>query len=213
VLSENENGFFLLVEGGRIDHAAHANDAASMIADMLEFDEAVGAAMKFAKKHGETTVFVTADHVTGGPFLSARYSDKAGHTVYPRESDLEKIAEQDASFEYILTALSKKPTPDRLKKLVSKHTGIQLSDADAALVLSGEPLSPFHVIKPRYRRFGYPALALGRVLGLQYNFTFAAGEHVGEPLLLIGYGPHAGLAHGYIENTDIFEIMKEASGL
>ena len=213
VLSENENGFFLLVEGGRIDHAAHTNDVASMIADTLEFDEAVGAAMKFAKRHGRTTVFVTADHVTGGPFLSARYSDKTGDTVYPRKSDLETIAEQDASFEYILTALSKKPTPARLKKLVSKHTGLKLSDADVALVLSGEPLSPFHVIHPRYRQLGYPALALGRVLGLRYNFTFATGEHVGEPVLLIGYGPRSDLAHGYIENTDIFKIMKAASGL
>lgn len=213
ILSKNENGFFLLVEGGRIDHAAHANDAASMMADMLEFDEAVGAAMKFAKKRGSTTVYITADHVTAGPFLAARYSDETGGTVYPKESDLRKIAEQDASFEAILTALSTNPTPARLKELVSKHTGIQLTDADVAFVFQGEPLSPFHVIHPRYRQFGYPALALGRVLGLQSNFTFVSGEHVGEPVLLIGYGPQAPLATGYIENTEIFKIMNSASGL
>ena len=213
VLSKNENGFFLMVEGGRIDHAAHANDAASMIADALEFDEAVGAAIKFAEKHKGTTVFITADHVTGGPCLSARYSSEAGHTIYPDEAHLKKMAAQDASTEYILTELSKNPSPAELKRLVSKHAGIEISDADIALIFSAKPLSPFHVVSPRYGKFGYYALALGRVLGLQYEFTFATGEHFAEPVLLIGYGARADLATGYIPNTEVYALIREASGL
>ncbi len=213
ILSKNKNGFFLMIEGGRIDHAEHTNDAASMIADMMEFDESVGAAMSFAKKNGRTAVFITADHVTGGPSLSARYSDEAGATIYPKESNLKKIARQDASFEYILTAFSKNPSPAELKRLIKKHSALELSDADVALILKGEPPGPFHVIKPAYRRFGYPALALGRVLGLEYGFTWSTAEHFSEPVLLIGCGARAGLARGYIQNTDIFAIMKEAAGL
>ena len=213
VLSKNENGFFLMVEGGRIDHAAHANDAASMIADTLEFDEAVGVAMKFAEKHKGTTVFITADHVTGGPCLSARYSSEAGHTIYPADAHLEKMAAQDASTEYILTEAAKNPSPAELKRLVSKHAGIEISDADMALIFSTKPLSPFHVVSPRYGKYGYYALALGRVLGLQYEFTFATGEHFSEPVLLIGYGARADLATGYIPNTEVYAIVREASGL
>jgi alkaline phosphatase len=213
VLSKNENGFFLMVEGGRIDHAAHANDAASVIADALEFDEAVGIAMVFAEKQKGTTVFITADHVTGGPCLTARYSSDAGGTIYPDEADLKKLAEQDASTEYILTELAKNPSPAELKRLVLKHTGIEITDADVALILSAEPLSPFHVVSPRYGKFGYYAHAIGRVLGLHYDFTFATGEHFSEPVLLIGYGARADLARGYIENTDVFTVMRKASGL
>jgi alkaline phosphatase len=213
ILSKNENGFFLMVEGGRIDHAAHANDAASMIADAMEFDETVGAAMKFAETHKGTTVFVTADHVTGGPCLSARYSSEAGRTIYPDDEDLKKIAEQNASTEYILTELAKNPSPAELKRLISIHTGNEIGDADVALILSAEPLSPFHVVNPIYGKFGYYAIAMGRVLGLHYNFTFATGEHFSEPVLLIGYGARADLAGGYIQNTDVYTLIREASGL
>lgn len=213
ILSKNENGFFLMIEGGRIDHAAHANDAAATIADTMEFDEAVGAAMAFAEKDGSTAVFITADHVTGGPCLTVTYSDELGRSVYPDDSNLRRIARQDASFEYILTEFSKNIFPAELKRLVSKHAGVELTDADVALILKGEPLTPFHIIKPKYRRFGYPSLALGRVLGVEYGIAWASGEHFAEPVLLIGYGACADGAHGYIENTDIFTIMKEAGGL
>jgi alkaline phosphatase len=213
VLAKNENGFFLMVEGGRIDHASHANDVAAMLAEMMEFDEAVGVAMTFADEHPGTTVFITADHVTGGPCLSTRYSDEAKKTIYPKESDLRKIAEQDASFKHILTRLSKDPTPGRLKKLVAEHAAVNLSDRDAALILKGEPISPFHVLKPRYRKFGYPSLSLGRVLGLGYGITWASSKHFSEPVLLVGYGASSSLVHGYIENTEIFGIMKAAGAL
>jgi len=212
VLSKNEKGFFLMVEGGRIDHAAHANDAAAMIADMMEFDEAVGAALAFAKRQGRTAVFITADHATGGPSLSARYSDDAGRTIYPNGENLGKLSRQDASFEYILTALAKNPSPAELKRLVAKHASMEISDADTELILRGEPLAPFHVIKPEYRRYGYPALAMGRVLGIEYGIAWSTAEHFSEPVLLIGCGAGSDLVHGYIENTAIFSIMRTAGG-
>ncbi len=212
ILAKNEKGFFLMVEGGRIDHAAHANDAAAMLAEMMEFDETVGLALDFAEKNERTAVIITADHVTGGPCLSARYSNEAKKTVYPTEANLRKIAEQDASFEHILTMLSENPTPDHLEKLVSKHTGVKLSTEDTAFILKGEPVSPFHVVKPKYARFGYPALAMGRVLGLEYGIAWATGEHFSEPVLLIGCGARADLVRGYLENTDIYTIMKTGGG-
>lgn len=67
VLSENKNGFFLMVEGGRIDHAAHQHDAAGIIRDTLAFDDAVAVAYDFYLKHPqETLILVVADHETGG---------------------------------------------------------------------------------------------------------------------------------------------------
>jgi len=65
-LTSGRKGFFLMVEGGQIDWASHANDAAGTVRETLEFDEAVRAALEFARKRGDTLVVVTADHETGG---------------------------------------------------------------------------------------------------------------------------------------------------
>lgn len=66
----NQNGFFLMVEGGKIDWAAHSNDLAGTIFEMLDFDQAIAAAYEFYKQHpDETLIVVTADHETGGVTL------------------------------------------------------------------------------------------------------------------------------------------------
>lgn len=66
ILSKNQEGFFLMVEGGAIDHAGHSNMKEQNIGEVLEFDKAVKVAMDFAKQDGNTLVIVTADHETGG---------------------------------------------------------------------------------------------------------------------------------------------------
>ncbi|HJV78462.1 MAG TPA: alkaline phosphatase [Paludibacter sp.] len=62
----NDKGFFLMVEGAKIDYGGHANSFPSSIIETLGFDLAVQEALKFADKNGETLVIVTADHETGG---------------------------------------------------------------------------------------------------------------------------------------------------
>ena len=64
---DNETGFFMMVEGGKIDWAGHANDAVANMSDTLALDEAVEVAVEFAKNHpDETLIIVTGDHETGG---------------------------------------------------------------------------------------------------------------------------------------------------
>ncbi len=66
-LLDNPIGFFIMAEGGKIDWACHANDAASCVHDVLAFDEAVAKAVRFYEKHREDTlIVVTGDHETGG---------------------------------------------------------------------------------------------------------------------------------------------------
>lgn len=65
--------FFLMMEGGLIDHACHANDAGAMVKEVMAFDEAIGVAYDFYLQHPEETLIViTADHETGGVSLSNR---------------------------------------------------------------------------------------------------------------------------------------------
>lgn len=66
ILNLNKKGFFLMVEGSQIDWAAHDNNLGDVVEETLDFDRAVGVALKFAEKDGHTLVIVTSDHETGG---------------------------------------------------------------------------------------------------------------------------------------------------
>jgi len=66
ILDQNKNGFFIMVEGSQIDWGGHANNTIYVVNEMLDFDRAIGKALEFAAKDGETLIIVTADHETGG---------------------------------------------------------------------------------------------------------------------------------------------------
>ena len=77
-LMDGDNGFFLMCEGGKIDWACHANDAGSVIWDVLAMDKAVQVAMEFAAQHAdETLIIVTGDHETGGLTIGFAGTDYA----------------------------------------------------------------------------------------------------------------------------------------
>ena len=73
-LDKNPNGFFMMLEGSRIDMEAHLNKYDAMVEETLDFDRCVAIALDFAKKKGNTLVVVTADHETGGLTLPAKGS-------------------------------------------------------------------------------------------------------------------------------------------
>ncbi|MDI6828145.1 MAG: alkaline phosphatase [Armatimonadota bacterium] len=81
ILSNDKDGFFLMVEGGQIDWKCHANDIQGMIKQLLDFDAAVGKALEFAQSNKDTLVVVTADHETGG--LSILGSEEGGLDFTP----------------------------------------------------------------------------------------------------------------------------------
>lgn len=70
LLSPGRNGFFLMLEGAKIDHGGHANKLPFVVTEVMDFDKIVGKAMEFADSNGETLVIVTADHETGGLTLT-----------------------------------------------------------------------------------------------------------------------------------------------
>lgn len=75
ILSKNKAGFFLMLEGAQADHGGHNNSLPYVVTEILNFDQAVGKALEFADKNGETLVIVTADHETGGlTLLDGDYS-------------------------------------------------------------------------------------------------------------------------------------------
>jgi len=70
ILKQDEDGFFLMVEGSQIDWAAHDHSTDTIVEELLDFDRAVGLALSYALEDGNTLVIVTADHETGGMTLT-----------------------------------------------------------------------------------------------------------------------------------------------
>ena len=99
-LLTNDKGFFMMIEGGKIDWACHGNDAAAAIQEVISMDKAVANAYSFFLKHpDETLIIVTADHETGGLVLGnfkTKYSSYFGLLKYQKSSveELNKIVAQ-----------------------------------------------------------------------------------------------------------------------
>ncbi|MGK0412132.1 MAG: alkaline phosphatase [Polaribacter sp.] len=87
-LNKNEDNFFLMVEGSQVDWGGHSNDADYLISELIDFDDAVGKALDFAEKDGNTLVIVTADHETGGFTLASTLKNRADGTSYSDYSEI-----------------------------------------------------------------------------------------------------------------------------
>ena len=70
ILSQNKEGFFIMIEGSQIDWGGHQNNTNYVAEEMLDFDRSIGKALDFAVNNGETLIVVTADHETGGRITS-----------------------------------------------------------------------------------------------------------------------------------------------
>ncbi len=141
-LTKDEGGFFLMVEGGKIDWACHANDAAGALGDVLAFDEAVGRAVAFYNAHPEETlIVVTGDHETGG--LSIGFAGRAYDTSFAR------LAAQKVSYE----AFGKKVDAYRRAKAFPAPYDAEANNIDAQMktLLRQDYGIDFDAL-PQYRR-------------------------------------------------------------
>jgi Alkaline phosphatase len=79
ILSQNDKGFFIMIEGSQIDGGGHANSIEEVVTETIDFDKAIKVAFDFADKNPGTLVIVTADHETGGLTLTANSTDVKYH--------------------------------------------------------------------------------------------------------------------------------------
>jgi len=106
----NESGFFIMVEGGKIDWACHDNDALTAIYEINAFNEAIKKAYEFYQNHPENTlIIVTADHETGGMTLGSGNDENSSSKINKYALYVNKLNQQKGS--YILT------NTDQLKKI------------------------------------------------------------------------------------------------
>ena len=223
VLARHDDGFFVLVEGGRIDYAGHANDAGSMLHEILDFDDAIGKGLAFQHDHPDTLVLVTGDHGTGGfSFDYANFGPipertldsgvvyRPGHE-YANLDPLRILFRQDASYGYILKEAG--ADPEKLVELVRAHTGLEmtLDEAKEALVRDEQGLAWMTEKRPFYNDPADNAEALlGRALARHDYVVWSSGGHTSDLVPTYGRGPGAENLRGIYPNTHIYEVMREA---
>lgn len=228
-LLENPAGFFMMVEGGRIDWAGHANDAATNLRDVIAMDEAVKVALDFQRRHPEDTlVVVTGDHETGG--LSMGFAG-TGYALY-----LDRLARQTVSVdkfdERVRAFLEANPDAafaDFVNE-ISSAFGFDLADppADRRWTLSGDERRQIEKAFEHDREFarskvrentkydGEKRYLLGGVCRLilthKSGLAWSSPHHTAMPVLTTATGYGAERFGGYIENTDISRTFKEFFG-
>lgn len=190
---KSKKGFFMMIEGGKIDYAAHNDDGATVFQEVLDFDAAVAVAYEFYKKHkDETLIIVTADHETGGLVLGYR----GDYTL-----NLKALSSQKVSVERMIEILQaeKETTWERLEQLVKENIGVGIRNKKA----NGERVTVDYNLA---REIAYNAVYdLNRSAAL----SWASGNHSGTFVPLFAIGKGADRFNGVIDNTDIPRIIRK----
>jgi alkaline phosphatase len=226
ILKKNPEGFFLMVEGGQVDWVAHGNDVASVLQEMMELDEALGAIMKFAGANPETLLVVTADHDTGG--LAIAYSNQnppppvklpTGETWktkynFAERVIFERMARQKKSFQKMV--IDSKGDPAALKREVEQNSAFTMTLEESAALLTRDAKGAFSPTKdfPEFYVYGAgnPSALMGRFFGKEMNTAWAVGTHTHTPVMIFGMGPGAERFRGLIDNTWVPQIIAQGWG-
>ena len=211
-------GFFLMVEGGKIDWAAHSNDAATTFQEVIDFDEAIKVAYEFYSQHpDETLIVVTADHETGGisigngssslnlQALKSQKTSEGGFTKIVNE--LRAKYKNQVPWEAIQQALKEnfgfwdsiklnEKQEARLKAIYDKSFGNQPVDLEKTLYSQDEPI----------------ASEAKRILNSIANVGWTSGSHSAGYVPVFAIGANAQLFQGRMDNTEIPGKIAEAAG-
>lgn len=199
--------FFMMVEGGNIDHALHGNDGGAAIKEIINFNEAIETALEFYAAHPEETlVIVTADHDTGGSSLL--YSSGTGL----RYIDYQKVSKEKFS-EYCKSLLDNNTAYswDDMKQYLRDNLGlfgpVPVDDSDTASLRSKfdttfalRDSADQHTL---YANFNAFAVEVFRVFNKAIGIGFTTTGHSGNPVPVYAIGCGAERFTGFTDNTDI----------
>ena len=225
----NDTGFFMMCEGGKIDWACHANDAATTIHDTMAFSDAVQVAIDFAAEHPEETlILVTGDHETGGLTIGFAGTDYdtylsllESQTISFTQFDEQYVAEYKAngtSFEEVLTDIEElfglKTEGEEGDKLVLTEYEIETLRAAYEKSVNGTATSSYE--QEEYVLYGtYEPLSvtITHIINNKSGVSFTSYSHTGLPVAVFADGVGADEFNGYYDNTDIFNKLADMLGV
>ena len=230
---ENPAGFFIMVEGGKIDWACHANDAKATIGDMLDFDAAIGEALEFYNQHpNETLIIVTGDHETGGMTVGHATTGYAANygALVPQTMSFQKFetlwAPHEAANEGTVCA---SPSSSNLE---NDETVMNWLQNDFGLVYS--TLNDFQKQKLEdaydksmcetndnsaaentflYSGYNPFSVTMTHILNEKASIGWTSYSHTGVPTPVFAKGRVAQTFAGFYDNTDIAKRLAQVMAL
>jgi len=214
-LLENEDGFFMMVEGGKIDWACHSDDAATSIHETIAFDEAIQVALDFYKKHpDETLIIVTADHETGGLALGA---EKTKYESYFKFLQYQKVSID--RFSYLINDFQKTLSGNfdadlnALMELIGENFGlgkeIPITEQDKSNLWFAleKTIQQKGAGESTYSDFPPISEAIVKMVSEKAGVGWTSYAHTGINVPIYAIGPGAKNFSGVIDNTEIPEIL------
>lgn len=189
-LSQDKDGFFLMVEGSQIDWAGHANDSVGAMSEMENFARAFEAVVEFAKENKHTQVVLTADHSTGG-FSVGRDG------VYNIDPKPIKAAKRTPEFmaQEIIDGRS-------VEDVLGEYVAFDFTDEELSSIKQAASKNDFDRLYS----------TISKVFNNRAGVGFTTGGHTGVDVPVYAYGPKSEVFSGLIENTDIaknvFDFLK-----
>ncbi len=216
-LSGGPNGFLLQIEGGRVDHAAHANDAAGLLWDQLAFDEAIEVAVRYAERHPETLIVLTSDHGNANPGLNGmgteyRDSTKCFDRLAGVKSSFNAVSPKlGGNAEYTMKtgaagAATPKPTAERVQELARTHFGLEFTPDEVEILRNAA--SGQKRLSASRQLDSLPGL-MGQVVGNHTGVGFTGTSHTSDYTLVTALGPGSERFAGLIRNTEVFPALTQ----
>lgn len=218
---ESDAGFFLMVEGGSIDHACHANDAATTVREVVAFDDAVMVAYEFWRKHPDNTlIIVTGDHETGGMSV--------GRTDTKYTAPIENLGKQKGSYKkflddvfepYRATHTENDADMYDMQESVLDFFDIDIKalparqryDLDMAFRQSMKGMYDWRDERLYKLYGGNDAFTneLLKIFSIRAGIGWTSSVHTALPVPVFAIGAGAEHFSGYYDNTDIYHKLKE----
>ncbi|ARN57434.1 alkaline phosphatase [Sedimentisphaera salicampi] len=231
-LLDNPEGFFMMVEGGKIDWACHANDAFTALRDVIALDEAISEAVEFMNEHPEETlIVVTGDHETGGMTMgwagtgyktacTMLNSQTASYQMFNKsfldEHKSKRLEEVGGEWDTSIDMNGS--VKDALKDVfgleyakLSDYDKQRLEDAyDATMGESG-----LHRQEARLRFGGYKPITVAatHMFNQKAGLTWTTFSHTAIPVPIYASGAGAEKFGEYMDNTDLPLKIAEAAGI
>lgn len=216
--TNNSKGFFLMVEGGKIDWCSHSNDAATVIREVQSFNDAIKIAYEFYEKHPkETLIVITADHETGGLTLG-----NGSSRLKTKYLQYQKVSQSKLS-NMISELRNSKPnaTWEELKELLSDNVGlwskVKVSEKNEEKLKKAYTTSfanrQVEITKTLYANDDKIATTAIAILNDEVNIAWGSSSHSAAvvPVYAIGVGAENFCKE--LENTDVPKIIAKSAGL
>lgn len=200
-LESGPEGFVLLVEGARVDHAAHGNDFSALIYDQLAFDEAVAAAKAYCEDHEDTLLIVTTDHGNANPGLS----NGKGMGDLP----FRFLQRSRGTYGEILKDLDDGQEVAAWETRIHEFLGVNLVDREKQILeeyLNKKNVAP-------YARYQAPFNFLGQLLANHTQIGWVGNTHTSDYVELLMYGVGSEGLPNFIRNEQVHHYLVDQLGL